>query len=312
MTARINLKEMASKRERFAPGHRACAGCPETVVVRQVLQAIDDPVVVASPTGCLEIISSPYPYTSWRVPWIHSAFENVASTIAGVETMYRSLVKQGKMQDRGLKFVAFAGDGATYDIGFQFLSGALERGHKFMYVCLNNEAYMNTGIQRSSATPLGTWTTTSPVGAVVPGKKENRKDLTAIIADHNIPYVAQAAPHAWRDLMTKARTAIAADGPSFINVLVPCPRGWRFPTEQAIALSRLAVETGVWSLYEVVDGEWKLNHRPSPKKPITDWLESQGRFQHLLRPGNEHLVDALQKNVDGEWAKLVERCKLPA
>ena len=312
MTARINLKEMASKRERFAPGHRACAGCPETVVVRQVLQAIDDPVVVASPTGCLEIISSPYPYTSWRVPWIHSAFENVASTIAGVETMYRSLVKQGKMQDRGLKFVAFAGDGATYDIGFQFLSGALERGHKFMYVCLNNEAYMNTGIQRSSATPLGTWTTTSPVGAVVPGKKENRKDLTAIIADHNIPYVAQAAPHAWRDLMTKARTAIAADGPSFINVLVPCPRGWRFPTEQAIALSRLAVETGVWSLYEVVDGEWKLNHRPSPKKPITDWLESQGRFQHLLRPGNEHLVDALQQNVEREWAKLLERCKLAA
>lgn len=312
MSARIDLKEMSSKRERFAPGHRACAGCPETVVVRQVLQAIDDPVVVASPTGCLEIISSPYPYTSWRVPWIHSAFENVASTIAGVETMYRSLVKQGKMQDRGLKFVAFAGDGATYDIGFQFLSGALERGHKFMYVCLNNEAYMNTGIQRSSATPLGTWTTTSPVGTAMAGKRENRKDLTAIIADHNIPYVAQAAPHAWRDLMTKARTAIAADGPSFINVLVPCPRGWRFPTEQAIALSRLAVETGVWSLFEVVDGEWKLNHRPSPKKPITDWLESQGRFQHLLRPGNEHLVDALQQNVDREWAKLLERCKLAA
>jgi pyruvate ferredoxin oxidoreductase beta subunit len=312
VTAKIDLKEMSSKRERFAPGHRACAGCPETIVVRQVLQAIDDPVVVASPTGCLEIISSPFPYTSWRVPWIHSAFENVASTIAGVETMYRSLVKQGKMQNRGIKFVAFAGDGATYDIGLQFLSGALERGHKFLYVCLNNEAYMNTGIQRSSATPLGTWTTTSPVGAVVPGKKENRKDLTAIVVAHNIPYVAQAAPHAWRDLMTKARTAIAADGPSFINVLVPCPRGWRFSSEQAIAISRLAVETCVWPLYEVIDGEWKLNHRPSSKKPITDWLESQGRFQHLLRPGNEHLVDALQQNVDREWAKLLERCKLAA
>jgi len=308
----INLKQMSAEQDLLAPGHRACAGCPETIIVRQVLHAIEDPVVVATPTGCLEIVSSPYPYTSWRVPWIHSAFENAASTIAGVETMYRSLVKQGKMEDRGIKFIAFAGDGATYDIGLQFLSGALERGHKFLYVCLNNEAYMNTGIQRSSATPLGTWTTTSPVGAVMPGKKENRKDITAIIAAHNIPYVAQAAPHAWRDLMTKAQKAVAADGPSFINVLAPCPRGWRFPPEESIAISRLAVETCVWSLYEVIDGEWRLSHRPSSKKPIADWLKSQGRFQHLLRPGNEHLVDTLQQAVDREWAKLLERCKVAA
>jgi pyruvate ferredoxin oxidoreductase beta subunit len=244
------------------------------------------------------------------VPWIHSAFENAASTIAGVETMYRSLVKQGKMEDKGIKFVVFAGDGATYDIGLQFLSGALERGHKFLYVCLNNEAYMNTGTQRSSATPLGTWTTTSPVGAVTLGKKENRKDITAIVVAHNIPYVAQAVPHAWRDLMTKAQKAIAADGPSFINVLVPCPRGWRFPPEETIAVSRLAVETCVWPLYEVINGEWKLSYRPSPKRPITDWLRSQGRFQHLLKPGSEHLVDTLQQAVDMEWAKLVERCKV--
>ena len=305
----LNLKEISAEQDLLAPGHRLCAGCAESIVVRQVLHAVGQPVVVASPTGCLEVATSPYPYTSWRVPWIHSAFENVASTISGVETMCRSLVKQGKIEDKGIKFVVFAGDGATYDIGLQFLSGALERGHKFLYVCLNNEAYMNTGIQRSSATPLGAWTTTSPVGDAIPGKRENRKDLTAIIVAHNIPYVAQAAPHAWRDLMTKAQKAISADGPSFINVLVPCQRGWRYPQEETISITRLAAETCIWPLYEVIDGEWKLNHRPSPKKPITDWLQSQGRFRHLLTPENTHIVDALQEIVDRQWDKLLERCK---
>ena len=305
----LNLKELSAEQDLLAPGHRLCAGCAESIVVRQVLHAVGQPVVVASPTGCLEVATSPYPYTSWRVPWIHSAFENVASTISGVETMCRSLVKQGKIEDKGIKFVVFAGDGATYDIGLQFLSGALERGHKFLYVCLNNEAYMNTGIQRSSATPLGAWTTTSPVGDAIPGKRENRKDLTAIIVAHNIPYVAQAAPHAWRDLMTKAQKAISADGPSFINVLVPCQRGWRYPQEETISITRLAAETCIWPLYEVIDGEWKLNYRPSPKKPITDWLQSQGRFRHLLTPENTHIVDALQEIVDKQWDKLLERCK---
>ena len=305
----LNLKELSAEQDLLAPGHRLCAGCAESIVVRQVLHAVGQPVVVASPTGCLEVATSPYPYTSWRVPWIHSDFENVASTISGVETMCRSLVKQGKIEDKGIKFVVFAGDGATYDIGLQFLSGALERGHKFLYVCLNNEAYMNTGIQRSSATPLGAWTTTSPVGDAIPGKRENRKDLTAIIVAHNIPYVAQAAPHAWRDLMTKAQKAISADGPSFINVLVPCQRGWRYPQEETISITRLAAETCIWPLYEVINGEWKLNHRPSPKKPITDWLQSQGRFRHLLTAENGHIVDALQEIVDKQWDKLLERCK---
>jgi pyruvate ferredoxin oxidoreductase beta subunit len=305
----LNLKELSAEQDLLAPGHRLCAGCAESIVVRQVLHAVGQPVIVASPTGCLEVATSPYPYTSWRVPWIHSAFENVASTISGVETMCRSLVKQGKIEDKGIKFVVFAGDGATYDIGLQFLSGALERGHRFLYVCLNNEAYMNTGIQRSSATPMGAWTTTSPVGDAIPGKRENRKDLTAIIVNHNIPYVAQAAPHAWRDLMTKAQKAVAADGPSFINVLVPCQRGWRYPQEETISITRLAAETCIWPLYEVNNGEWKLNYRPSPKKPITDWLKSQGRFRHLLTPENTHIVDALQEIVDKQWDKLLERCK---
>jgi len=286
-----------------------CAGCGEPIVVRQVLDAMEDPVVVCSPTGCLEVGTSLYPYTSWRVPWIHNAFENSASTIAGVETAYRSLVKQGKMEDKPIKFVVFAGDGASYDIGLQWLSGALERNHKFLYVCLNNEAYMNTGIQRSSATPKGTWTTTTPVGEVGLGKQQHRKDITAIVAAHNIPYLAQAAPHAWRDLMTKVQKAMAADGASFINVLTPCPRGWRHQSDDTIAISRIAVETGVWPLYEVDHGTWRINQRPASRKPVTEWLKSQGRFSHLLRPGNEPLVEELQQWVDDTWARLEQLCQ---
>jgi len=305
----IKLKELVEQEERLAPGHRLCAGCAEPVIVRQVLHAINYPVVVAVATGCLEVSTSPFPFNSWRVPWIHSAFENVASTAAGAEAMYRSLVRQGKIEERNTKFVAFGGDGATYDIGFQWLSGAVERGHRFLYVCLNNEAYMNTGIQRSSATPLGSWTTTSPVGRVLPGKMQWRKDLTGIMAAHNMPYVAQAAPHAWRDLMTKVQKAVEADGPSFINVIAPCPRGWRYDTKDTMALSRLAVDTGMWPLYEVDRGVWRLNYRPKEKKPITEWLESQGRFRHLLRPENKGLVEEMQRHVDEEWSKLLERCQ---
>ena len=304
----IDLREIAGQRDDLAPGHRLCAGCAESIIVRQVLHAIEGPVVVASATGCLEVSTSLYPYTSWRVPWIHNAFENVASTLSGVEAMYRSLVRQGKIEDKHITFVAFGGDGATYDIGLQFLSGAVERGHKFLYVCLNNEAYMNTGIQRSSATPIGAWTTTSPVGKVIPGKRELKKDMTAIMVAHNIPYAAQVAPHAWRDLMVKVQRAVSVDGPSFINALSPCQRGWRYDPDQTIALCRLAVQTCVWTLYEVIEGEWKLSYRPSPKKPVTEWLKTQGRFSHLLQPENKDLVEEIQEQVDRDWAKLLKRC----
>lgn len=265
-------------------------------------------MVVASPTGCLEIFSSPYPFTSWRVPWIHSLFENASSTLAGVESMYRSLVRQGKIPDRPINFIAFGGDGATYDIGLQWLSGVLERGHKILYVCLNNEAYMNTGIQRSGATPLGTWTTTTPVGKVIPGKIQHRKNLMAIVLAHGIPYAAQASPHDWRDLMTKVQKALAVDGPSFIDALSPCPRGWRHPDDQAIALGRLAADTCVWPLYEVENGQWKLNYQPREKKPVTEWLKSQGRFAHLLNPANKPIADKLQGKIDQDWAELLQRC----
>jgi pyruvate ferredoxin oxidoreductase beta subunit len=304
----LRLSDLCEREESLAPGHRACLGCAEPIIVREVLHAIDKPVVVASPTGCLEIITSPFPFTSWRVPWIHVAFENVASVISGVEAAYHVLSKKGKIREQDIILVAFAGDGATYDIGLQFISGAIERGHKFIYVCLNNEAYMNTGIQRSSATPFGAWTTTTPVGKVIPGKIQHRKDITAIIAAHNIPYVAQAAPHAWRDLMAKARKAAAANGPSFINVLSPCPRGWRYDPSETITISRLATETCMWPLFEIENGNCRLTAIPADKRPVTDWLKTQGRFAHLLRPENIKVVAELQAWVDREWDKLLKRC----
>ncbi|OQB27260.1 MAG: Pyruvate synthase subunit PorB [Chloroflexi bacterium ADurb.Bin180] len=305
----INLKEQTAKPERLGPGHRFCAGCAEPIVIRQILNAIEEPVVVGAATGCTEIATSMYPTTAWNVPWIHNAFENVSTTISGVESMYRSLVRQGKIPERNLRFVAIGGDGATYDIGLQWLSGALERGHRFIYVCLNNEAYMNTGIQRSSATPTGAHTTTSPSGSVIPGKVQWRKPLTEIIAAHHIPYVAQASPSNWRDLMEKARKAAAANGPSFLNVLASCNRGWRHATDTTIDVMRLAVETCYWPLYEVDNGVWKLNFKPKEKKPVEEWLKTQGRFSHLFQPQFRHVIEEIQARVDEEWAALVKKCE---
>jgi len=305
----INLKERSAKPERLAPGHRFCAGCAEPIVIRQILNAIDEPVVVGAATGCTEIATSMYPNTAWNVPWIHNAFENVSTTIAGAESMYRSLVRQGKIPERDLRFIAFGGDGATYDIGLQWLSGALERGHRFIYVCLNNEAYMNTGIQRSSATPMGASTTTSPAGDVIPGKVQWRKPLTEIIAAHHIPYVAQASPSNWRDLMEKARKAAAAEGPSFLNVFADCNRGWRHATDTTVEIMKLAVDTCYWPLYEVDKDVWKLNYRPREKKPVVEWLKMQGRFQHLFQPQFKHVIDEIQAKIDEEWARLVKRCE---
>jgi pyruvate ferredoxin oxidoreductase beta subunit len=308
MATALKLKELSEKEDRLTSGHRLCAGCAAPIIVRQILTAIDEPVVAANATGCLEVSTTIYPYTAWNIPWIHTAFETAASTISGVEAMYRSLVKQGKMKETGMKFVAFGGDGGTYDIGIQGLSGMMERGHRALYVCYNNEAYMNTGIQRSGATPLGAWTTTSPVGKVVPGKPRPRKDLTAIAAAHDIPYAAQAAPHNWRDLMKKVRKAVAANGSSFLNVLSSCNRGWRHETDETIEITRLAVETCYWPLYEVEDGEWKLTYRPKEKLPIEKFLKPQGRFRHLFSPENEHVIEELQAHVDRKWSQLLQRC----
>jgi pyruvate ferredoxin oxidoreductase beta subunit len=222
--------------------------------------------------------------------------------------MYRSLVRQGKLEDRGIKFVAFGGDGGTYDIGLQSLSGALERGHQFLYVCYDNQGYMNTGIQRSSATPHGAATTTSPAGTKIPGKSQFRKDLTAIAAAHHIPYVAQASIHRWKDLMTKVRKAVAVGGPSFINVYAPCNRGWRVETQDAVKHSKLAVDCCFWPLYEVEYGEWHLNYMPRKKLPVKDWMKSEGRFKHLFNNGRDRIIEELQDEVDRRWEDLMKRC----
>jgi pyruvate ferredoxin oxidoreductase beta subunit len=308
MATKLTPKELSKRPERLAPGHRLCAGCGASIIVRQMLAAIDDPVVIANATGCLEVATTIYPYTAWRVPWIHNAFENAASTISGVEAAYRSLVKQGKIPDQNVKFLAFGGDGGTYDIGIQALSGAVERGHRFLYVCYDNGAYMNTGIQRSSATPHGANTTTSPAGKVIPGKQGYRKDLTAIMAAHDIPYVAQAAPSQWRDLMQKTRKAIDCGGPAFMNVLSSCNRGWRHGTDETIEITQLALDTCYWPLFEVEDGEWHLTYKPKEKLPVEEWLKRQGRFRHLFRPENRHVIDELQAEVDRRWERLLKLC----
>lgn len=303
-TKPLRLRELAKGKDRFTHGHRMCSGCGAPIVVKQILMATDYPVIASNATGCLEVSSCISEYTAWNIPWIHSAFENSAATISGVEAMYRSLVKQGKIQDRQVKFVAFGGDGGTYDIGFQSLSGAMERGHDMMYVCYDNGAYMNTGIQRSSATPFGANTTTCPAGDVIPGKPQNRKDLTKIMAAHGIPYVAQASPGHWMDLMKKVQKAFEIKGPKFLNVLAPCNRGWRSRTDDAITLSKIAVDTCYWPLYEIENGATRITIKPKEKKPLTEFLKPQGRFKHMFSPENEWMLKQAQGYVDNQWELL--------
>lgn len=300
----MNLHELAKQKEKLAPGHRLCAGCAAPIIARMVLHAIKDMnVVVANATGCLEVSTTIYPYTSWKVPWIHNAFENAAATMSGVETAYKALKKKGKMK-KEIKFVVFGGDGGTYDIGLQSLSGALERGHNFVYVCYDNEAYMNTGIQRSGATPYGAHTNTSPAGKVHPGKEQWRKDLTTIVAAHHIKYVGQTTVANWQDLITKAKKAFECEGPAFLNILSPCIPGWGYLPEDTIEMAKLAVDTRFWPLMEFEDGKWILNKDVTKPKPITEWLKAQSRYKHLFKPGNEWIIEKIQARVDSEWERI--------
>ncbi len=300
----LGLKKLAMGEDRFSHGHRMCAGCGAPIVVKQVLMATDYPIIASNATGCLEVSSCIQQFTAWKIPWMHSAFENSAATASGIEAMYRSLVKQGKLEDKNVKFVAFGGDGGTYDIGFQSLSGAMERGHDMMYVCYDNGAYMNTGIQRSSATPFGANTTTCPAGDVIPGKLQQRKDLTRIMAAHGIPYVAQASPANWMDLMKKVQKAFEIKGPKFLNIIAPCNRGWRSKTNDAITLAKLAVETCYWPLFEIENGVTKVTAKPKEKKPLVDFLKPQGRFKHMFSPKNEWMLTQAQEYVDAQWERL--------
>lgn len=306
-----NLKKEVEKKERLVGGHRLCAGCGAGVAVRGVLRALEpeDKAVVANATSCLEVSTFMYPYTAYEDSYIHTAFENAAAALSGVEAAYKVMKKKGKVQDN-FKFIAFGGDGGTYDIGLQSLSGAMERNHDMVYVCYDNEAYMNTGIQRSSSTPRYADATTSPVGTVSPGKLQNKKNLTEIIAAHNVPYAAQTTfVGNFKDLHEKSRKAIYTKGACFLNVLAPCPRGWRYEAEDLAEICQLAVDTCVWPLYEIENGKWKLTYEPKKKKPVEEFLAKQGRFKHMFRPGNEWMIENTQEYVDAEWKKLLKRCK---
>lgn len=304
----LKLQDLAKNQELFSHGHRACAGCGEALAVRQILLAAQPrPVVTTMATGCLEIFSSIYPHSAWQVPMIHTAFETAASTAAGVEAAYRFARRKGLINE-DIWIIAFAGDGGTYDIGLQALSGALERRHRFLYVCTNNEAYMNTGIQRSSATPYGAETTTSPAGRVLPGKVQHRKNIMEIVIAHDVAYAAQTTVFFWRDLATKVQKALDAPGPSFLNVLVPCPLGWRHLPSETVKLSRLAAETCYWPLYEYENGRYKVNYTPAKKLPVEEFLKPQGRFQHLFNTeAGRQVIAELQRHVDQQWELLLKK-----
>ena len=299
----VYVPRLVTKKEFFAPGHRACIGCGEALAVRLVCKALGQNVIITTATGCIEIISSQLPYTSWRVPWIHTLFENTAAVASGIEASLKVLVRKGRLPDKGTKVIAMAGDGGTSDIGLQALSGAFERGHNFLYICFDNEAYMNTGVQRSSATPYGAFTTTSPPGKVSIGQVTWKKDMPAIAVAHNIPYVATACPSYPFDLMAKVEKAAATDGPAYVHILSVCPTGWRCPTDLTIRMGRLAVETGIFPLYEVENGKYKLSIDLPKLRPVTDYLKLQGRFRHL----SDDVMDEIQQRVDKEYAKLKEK-----
>ena len=306
-----NVKQVVgNKPSRFTEGHRMCAGCGAPPVARMVLRALkeDDHAVISCATGCMEVSTFIYPYSAWTDSFIHTAFECTSATLSGAEAAYKSMKKQGKLpQDKDTKFIAFGGDGGTYDIGLQSLSGAMERCHNLTYVCYDNGAYMNTGIQRSSATPKFADTTTSPVGKVIPGKMQVRKDLTKIMVGHHIPYVAQTlAMTNFKDLYEKSEKAIYTDGPTFLNVLSPCPRGWGYPTDELMTINKLAADTCYWPLYEVVNGVYKITYKPAKKLPIEEFLRPQKRFKHMFKPGNEWMIEEFQKEVDARWEELLK------
>ena len=273
--------------ELFSAGHRACGGCGPALAARLLLKATGKNVIIAASTGCMEVFSTPYPETAWGVPWIHSLFENVAAVASGIEA---SLKKQGRSE----KVVCIAGDGATFDIGVLCISGAFERGHDITYICYDNEAYMNTGIQRSGATPYGASTTTSPAGACAPGGNPlPKKDMPAILAAHGAPYVATASIAYPNDFIKKVERAINTPGPCYIQVHTPCCTGWGFESGETLAMAKLAIETGLWVNYEIVNGVVEKAKKVR-RKPVEEYLAKQKRFRHLFRPAR----------LDAEIAKI--------
>ena len=282
--------------ELFAQGHRACAGCGAAIAMRHILKAAGKNTIVVSATGCMEVVSSPYPETSWKVPWIHAAFENAAAVATGI-------VEALKAQKKATNVVAIAGDGGTFDIGFQAISGAFERNHDFCFICYDNSAYMNTGIQRSGATPKYAATTTSPAGKVIHGKQEFKKNMPLIIAAHNENvYVATANIAFPLDFYKKVKKGLAHKGPAYIQVYVPCVPGWKIASNKTIEIAKLAYKSKTTPLYEIENGQLKFSMKPAQDTPVLEYLKTQGRFKHL----NEKEVAEIQEHVNKQWNKLIK------
>jgi pyruvate ferredoxin oxidoreductase beta subunit len=280
--------------ELFASGHRACAGCGAALAMRHILKAAGPNTIVVHATGCMEVATTPYPQTAWRVPWIHAAFENAAAVASGIESALKKLNKK-------INILAIGGDGSTFDIGFQALSGAIERGHNFCYVCYDNGAYMNTGIQRSGATPKYASTTTSPAGKVIPGKQQYKKPLPLIIAAHGA-YVATANISYVQDLIAKVQKGLAVKGPAYVQIFAPCQAGWRHPPNATIDIAKLAFQTNFSPLFEIENGYVTINKKPSQVKLVDEFLKTQGRFKHLTK---EAIAD-IQHAVDDVYDMLLK------
>jgi pyruvate ferredoxin oxidoreductase beta subunit len=299
---KITQKTFPKGPDTLASGHRACQGCGEVLALRLLTKALGTDFIAVSATGCMEVCTAPYPQSAWRVPWIHVAFENAAAVASGVESALHVLRRKGKSPDKRIPVVAFAGDGGTADIGIQALSGALERQHRdFIYVCLDNEAYMNTGIQRSSETPFGASTTTSPAGSRSKGQSTWKKNMALIAAAHGIPYVATASPAFHLDLMNKIRRAAAVEGPAYLHVYAPCPTGWRMKPELSVESAKLVVTTRIFPLYEVLDGNFVLSRKVDAPTPIEDYIRVQGRFKHL----KEQDLVYIKGRVNEEYERIV-------
>ena len=296
-------KNLVSTKEFLAQGHNFCTGCGEALAIRLTCKALGENTIIAMATGCDEVCTTPFPVTSWRLPWIHTLFENAAAEISGVEAGLTAMMRKGKAPKKDIKFVAMAGDGGTSDIGLQALSGAIERGHNFLYVCWDNEAYMNTGIQRSSATPYGASTTTAPAGKVSIGQKTQKKNMVEICVAHGIPYAASACPSYPFDLMNKIKKGAEVKGPAYVHILSVCPTGWRLPSDSTIEMGRIAVETGIFPLYEVENGHYKLNVDRPKLRPVEEYLKPQGRFRHL----KPEQIQEIQQRVNEEYARLKAR-----
>jgi pyruvate ferredoxin oxidoreductase beta subunit len=277
--------------ELFVPGHTACAGCGESLAVRIAMKAIGRDSIICIPTGCLEIFSTRYKNSAWRVPVIHMLFENAAAVASGIEMAMR---RRGS----DTKVVVFAGDGGTMDIGFQALSGMLERGHNVTYICLDNEAYMNTGVQRSGATPYAAYTTTSPSGKVSIGNPRSKKDAPSIVAAHKVPYVATASASYPKDVFKKVKRACETLGPSYVQIHVPCPTGWGFDTSETIEIGMLAVQTCLWVNYELIEGELTNVMEVREKKPVEEYLKRQLRFKHLFTDKGREEISRIQAIAD--------------